>query len=332
VDFAAPAERGKRDWVGCFPVLTGQETEEELRSTALMACDIHTDVFVEKKKLLLLDHVAIARRDEWQQIGNDGFMEGSLGFPKKKSGVKQYLVDNTVGEEDCNKFPVGTYEYRYYRMKGDLLLLLEYGQNLMNVDDFGAANLFYKQALDLAPKHEDVTCAYARFLFRLISKMKVIIGNELYTRGVGIYKKRAIKILKRGLETNKNHIPSLLTRSEILLSTEKTRAKAAKYAELVLKQDPFNVNALVLFSESAVAAKRVPAADKYFRNALRLNSTDMEVLMAYAVLNLRARDYEKAEGLYSRALSLYPDNPVLLGSYFDNMMLLSQTPDIVQNG
>jgi len=332
VDFAAPVERGKRDWVGCFPVLTGNETEEEKRNMSLLACDVHSDVFVEKKKLFLLDHVAIARRDEWQQVGHEGFLEGSLCFPKKKTGVKQFVVDRTLGEEDLNKFQIGIYEYRYYRMKGDLLLLLEYAQNLVDVEDFGAANLFYKQALDLAPKHEEVTCAYARFLFRLTSKMKVIVGNKLYKSGVKEYKLRADKILKRGLETNPNHVPSLLTRSEIALSNKKAKQKAAKYAEQVLKLDPYNVNALCLFAESAVAAKRLPIADKYFRNALSLNSRDMDLLIGYGILNVRAGDYEKAEGLFSRALLLYPDNPVLLGSYFDNVLSKTLAVDALLHG
>jgi len=219
-------------------------------------------------------------------------------------------------------------------MKGDLLLLLDYADSLVKVEDFGAANLYLKQALDLAPRHEAVTNAYARFLLRLTEKMKAVGGgnNKAYRKGVKVYLKRAEKTLKRGLKTNPIHIPSLLARCQIMLTTHEL-SRAAEYAERALREDPYNLNALLLFAECAAAASKLQVADKYFRDALSLNSADVDVLIAYSILNIRAGDYDKAEGLYSRALLLHSENPRLLASYYDNVLLsITQVKPYMQNG
>jgi len=172
-------------------------------------------------------------------------------------------------------------------------------------------------------------------LLRLTEKMKAVGGgnNKAYRKGAKVYLKRAEKILKRGLKTNPTHIPSLLARCQIMLTTHEL-SRAAEYAERALREDPYNVNALLLFNECAAASK-LQVADKYFRDALSLNSADVDVLILYSILNIRAGDYDKAEGLYSRVLLLHSENPRLLASYYDydNVLLsITQVKPYIQNG
>jgi len=74
----------------------------------LLACDLHQDIFVEQKKLLFIDHVALAKRDEWQLVTGSSSsktlpvstQEGTLFFPKKKGGLKALLGSSSSSQQD----------------------------------------------------------------------------------------------------------------------------------------------------------------------------------------------------------------------------------------
>ncbi|MBV9613170.1 MAG: VCBS repeat-containing protein, partial [Acidobacteriaceae bacterium] len=84
-------------------------------------------------------------------------------------------------------------------------------------------------------------------------------------------------------------------------------AQALPYLEEVIRRSPGNARVLVLIGEIHLGKERFDAAEKYFRQALQLDSHSPEALYGLGAILARRGRYDEAGALLEQAITARPD-------------------------
>jgi len=97
---------------------------------------------------------------------------------------------------------------------------------------------------------------------------------------------------------------------------EKDINKRHQVLEDGLRQFPDSSSLLGAYAVSLQEARNYDRADEYFKKALKIDPDDLKVIIFYAVFldNIR-HEYDKAEECYRKAIELAPNNSLANGSY-----------------
>ncbi len=225
---------------------------------------------------------------------------------------KKLLESEEINYE--NKLAVGSIFLRAVEKDSSNLFLAKEIFSQLSRDTLDWQVNAYLGEIELRLKNDSSSVEYFKKAISLAewnSQLWIRLGGVLFDNGKY---KTVIDLLKKGVELFPNDFAINLIFG-LSLSQESIHEEAKGYFEKALKIIPSDLTALTALGFTLNQLKQSDEALIYLNKALILNPSDVQVLGMTALIYDSKEEFDKSDSLYTMAMKIDPENPLILNNY-----------------